>query len=181
MTKFLSFLFMAIFACGSARSQERFTKRIQATGGKGTVVLHQSSVISDLVDGVKPEPARKEPTSGTSSDGKNRLTQSNEESNTSAGGMITGKRVRVNGYRIQVYSGGNSREAKSRAEAMERRVRELFPDLSVYTRFDSPRWICHLGDFTSREQALEVLGELRKEGGFKEAIIVKSKVYTYVY
>lgn len=182
MTKHLSFLFVALFACGSAFAQERFTQRIQRTvSGKGTVVLHQDLLISDMVDGVKPVPVKKEtPVKPVAEEGK-RVTQHEEEPASSTPVAGTGRKVRVNGFRIQVYAGGNSREAKNRAEAMERKVRALYPDLEAYTRFVSPRWICHLGDFTSREQAMGVLHELRSRGGFNDAIIVKSKVNTYVY
>lgn len=182
MTKHLSFLLVAVFACASAFSQERFTKRIQqVVNGKGTVVLYQDSTISDLVDGVKSEPVRRDPSGKQASEGNNRLTHNDGDSLFDEGGLGSVKKVRVNGFRIQVYAGGNSREAKNRAEAMERRVKAYYPELEVYTRFVSPRWICHLGDFTSREQAMMVLDELRSRGGFKEAIIVKSKVNAYVY
>lgn len=182
MTKSLSILLVAIFACGSAHAQERFTQRIQrSANGKGAVVLHQTPVISDLVDGVKHEPVKKETPSKSASEGTTRPTQKEEEPTTPTVHTGIGRKVRVNGFRIQVYAGGNSREAKNRAEAMERKVKSMYPDLEAYTRFVSPRWICHLGDFTSREQAMEVLSELRSRGGFRDAIIVKSKVNTYVY
>lgn len=182
MTKFLSILLVAIFACGSARAQERFTQRIQQpANGKGTLILHQDPVISDLVDGVNPEPVKKETPGKSISETTTHPTQKEEEPTTPTPVAVTGRKVRVNGFRIQVYAGGNSREAKNRAEAMERKVRSMCPDLEAYTRFVSPRWICHLGDFTSREQAMTVLQELRSRGGFRDAIIVKSKVNTYVY
>lgn len=182
MTKHLSFLLVAVFACASAFSQERFTKRIQqVVNGKGTVVLYQDPVISDLVDGVKSETVRKESSGRHTSEGNNRLTNNDDGTSSDASGVGNAQKVRVNGFRIQVYAGGNSREAKNRAEAMERKVKAFYPELEVYTRFVSPRWICHLGDFTSREQAMMVLEELRSRGGFKEAIIVKSKVNSYVY
>ena len=182
MTKPLSILLVTLFACGSAQAQVRFTKRIQQTAnGKGTVVLHQTDVISDLVDGVKPEPVQHEPAKKPSSEGKVHQVSPAEEPAPPA--VVTGpaRKVRVSGFRIQVYAGGNSREAKNRAEAMERKVKGFYPELEAYTRFVSPRWICHLGDFTSREQAMMVLEELRSHGGFQDAIIVKSKVNSYVY
>ncbi len=82
---------------------------------------------------------------------------------------------------MQVYAGGNSRDAKRRAYQMEAQVRTLFPDQPVYTRFVSPRWICHVGDFQTRDEALDLLRELRKTGRFSEAITVKCKINAYVY
>lgn len=182
MTKLLSILLFTIFACGSAHAQERFTQRIQQnTNGKSAVVLHQTPAISDLVDGVKTETVKKETPGKSPSETTTRPTKKEEEPTTTTPVAGTGRKVRVNGFRIQVYAGGNSREAKNRAEAMERKVKSMYPEMEAYTRFVSPRWICHLGDFTSREQAMNVLQELRSRGGFRDAIIVKSKVYTYVY
>ena len=82
----------------------------------------------------------------------------------------------MNGYRVQIYAGGNSRDAKNHAYQMEVMARRLFPDQPVYTRFVSPRWICHVGDFRTREEALELLKDMRQTGKFSEAITVKCKV-----
>ncbi len=82
----------------------------------------------------------------------------------------------MNGYRIQVYVGGNSRDAKAKAEQMEAKVRSYYPELSTYTRFVSPRWICHVGDFKTQTEAVEFLTELRNRGGFDDAIVVKCKI-----
>lgn len=91
--------------------------------------------------------------------------------------------VKVNGYRIQVYSGGNSREAKREASNIGYRVQFLYPELSVYTRFVSPRWICRVGDFRTHEEAAEQLEEMRKVMGaqLKEATVVRCKVSIPAY
>ena len=87
------------------------------------------------------------------------------------------KRIRVNGYRIQVYYGGNNKQAKQEAYNMAGRVKIWFEDLRVYTSFSSPHWICRAGDFQTREEAMEVLQAMRESGRFPRAIIVKSKVF----
>jgi hypothetical protein len=84
--------------------------------------------------------------------------------------------IKMAGYRVQVYSGGNSRNSKIEAESVASRVRSGFPELKVYTMFNPPRWLCRAGDFLSIEEADAMMRKLRKEGGFKEAVIVKEQV-----
>lgn len=85
-------------------------------------------------------------------------------------------RMKANGYRIQVYSGGNSRMARQEATKVGGQVKALFPELQVYTHFKSPRWICRVGDFKTYEEANEVFRALRETQKFGEAIIVKSVI-----
>jgi hypothetical protein len=84
--------------------------------------------------------------------------------------------IKMAGYRVQVYSGGNSRNAKREAESAASRVKSEFPELKVYTQFNPPRWLCRVGDFLSMEEADAMMRKLRKDGGFKEAVIVKEQV-----
>ncbi len=164
-------------------AQQRFTTRLQTVEpGKGRVVLHQSAEISYLVDGALAASASRTATNGQGSQHTSGIQQHNIDSIISLSSIVpaTGQRIRINGFRIQVYAGGNNRESKMRAEQMENRVSRYYPELNVYTRFVSPRWICHLGDFTTRDEAMIVLEDLRKKGEFKEAIIVKSKVNAWV-
>ena len=86
------------------------------------------------------------------------------------------RRIRVNGYRVQVYYGGNNQKAKLEARKMAERVKIWFEELPVYTSFSSPHWICRVGDFQTREEAMEVLQAMRESGRFPRAIIVKSKI-----
>ena len=82
---------------------------------------------------------------------------------------------KVNGYRVQVLSGGNSREDKIRVQQAGNDVKAVFPELPVYVHFYSPRWICRVGNFRSYEEASHILKQLRKLG-FKEACIVSGKI-----
>ena len=84
--------------------------------------------------------------------------------------------MRVNGYRIQVYAGGNNRQSKSEAYRMAALVRSTFDDVQVYTHFISPRWICRVGDFRTYEEATDMLRRMRETQKFREASIVKSKI-----
>ena len=82
---------------------------------------------------------------------------------------------KVNGYRVQVLSGGNSRADKNRVQQAGNDVKAVFPELPVYVHFYSPRWICRVGNFRSYEEASHILKQLKKLG-FKEACIVSGKI-----
>ena len=80
------------------------------------------------------------------------------------------------GYRVQVYAGNNTRQAKNEADAVATAVRELFPELTVYTFFNSPRWLCRAGDYRSVEEADAMMRRLRATGEFKEVSIVRDQI-----
>ncbi len=82
---------------------------------------------------------------------------------------------KVNGYRVQVFAGGNSRNDKIRAQRAGNNVKMAMPELPVYVHFYSPRWICRVGNFRSYEEAHAVLRQVRKLG-YKQACIVSGKI-----
>ncbi len=84
--------------------------------------------------------------------------------------------IKTNGYRIQVYAGNNTRRAKNEAHEVAARIKEHFPDLTVYTSFLPPRWLCRAGDFRSIEEADAMMRQLRATGVFKEVSIVKEQI-----
>lgn len=85
-------------------------------------------------------------------------------------------KVRINGFRVQLYSGGNSRMDKMRAQSIAQSAKGLFIQSPVYTQFISPHWVCRMGDFKTHEEALEALHEVRATSRFPEAVIVRCKV-----
>lgn len=82
---------------------------------------------------------------------------------------------KVNGYRVQVFAGGNSRTDKTKAQQAGNKVKAAFPDIPVYVHFYSPRWICRMGNFRSYQEANAVLTQVRKMG-YKQACIVSGKI-----
>ena len=86
------------------------------------------------------------------------------------------KVIKSSGYRIQVYAGNNSRNARNEAYGVASRVKEYFPELKVYTSFTAPRWLCRIGDFRSIEEADATMRQLKKTGVFREVSIVKEQV-----
>lgn len=82
---------------------------------------------------------------------------------------------KVNGYRVQVFAGGNSRADKLKAQKAGNDVKMAYPEQPVYVHFYSPRWICRVGNFRSYEEASTVLRHVQKMG-YKQACIVSGKI-----
>lgn len=179
--KRLTFLLVVIVGCelsivNSSFAQDSFLVRLQSTAvGQGVVQIHQDADIAARVMGVlKAKPTAHTNTARLSPTGTPDSILAHIDS-------IPVRKMRMNGFRVQVYAGANSRDAKNKAYQMEGMVHTLFPGQPVYTRFVSPRWICHVGDFRTREEALELLEEMRKTGKFSEAITVKCKINAVMY
>ena len=49
-------------------------------------------------------------------------------------------------------------------------------ELTVYTSFNPPRWLCRAGDFRSIEEADAMMRQFRATGVFKEVSIVKEQI-----
>ncbi|MGM9713556.1 MAG: SPOR domain-containing protein [Prevotella sp.] len=82
---------------------------------------------------------------------------------------------KANGYRIQVYSGGNKRTDREKCEQIAARLKSRFPDLPIYVHFYSPSWKCRAGNYTSLEEAQNMLRQI-KALGYNQACLVKGKI-----
>ena len=184
-------------------SAQSFTQRIQQEKkGEGKVTVTQDKAIEELVNGSQdnaPVQQQKTTTPQTSTqkqkDDKTGATaeqkpdsgstqrpavaERTQQSDTSA--IDDGRKkvikggYKVNGYRVQVYAGGNSRDARIKAERTGREINSLFPGEPVYVHFYSPRWICRMGNYRTYEEANERLRAVKKLG-YNSAIIVKGKI-----
>ncbi len=82
---------------------------------------------------------------------------------------------KTTGYRIQAFSGGNSRADKEKANQIGNAIKMKYPDQPVYVHFYSPRWICRVGNFRSYNEAAQMLKGI-KAMGYTQACIVKGKI-----
>ncbi|MBO7589772.1 MAG: SPOR domain-containing protein [Bacteroidaceae bacterium] len=87
----------------------------------------------------------------------------------------SGTLIKAKGFRIQVYSGNNTRASKEKATSIANTLKASYPDLPVYTFFKSPRWLCTVGDFLSVEEAYETMRRLKKETTYKEIYILPNQ------
>lgn len=80
---------------------------------------------------------------------------------------------KVEGYRVLVYSGNNSRLARDEANAMAEYMRANYPGAEVYVEFVPPIRTCEYGDYRTLEEAELVMYRLRKTKKFKEISVKK--------
>ena len=190
---------IAILCVGcAAASAQTFTQRLQkSNAGEGKVTVTQTKEIDDLVNGpqdvVTPVKQNTQSNQNTPTTQKPLEPHKQAEEKTDHPHITTQpemttdttytdeprkkvmKGYKVNGYRVQVYAGGNSREARVKAERTGREINALFPGEPVYVHFYSPRWICRMGNYRTYEEAHQILNAVKKLG-YKSAIIVKGKI-----
>jgi len=176
-------------------SAQTFTQHVQQQkAGQGTVTIHESQEIDQLVNSVilgttatPTKPAT--PTSPTKSANPTKATSPTtptttgndttpEEDPVDLTKKIRSGGIKVNGYRVQAFAGGNSRKDRQQAESVGNQIKSNYPEVPVYVHFYSPRWICRVGNYRTYEEAHQMLLSLRKMG-FTEAIIVKGKITVY--
>ena len=186
--------------CRMTAGAQTFTQRLQQSkSGEGKVTVTQDKAIEDLVNGPKIAPERQTQTQVTPQKQTTPQTNTATTTNKPDTGTIQNqtylrqqpdttatsepenirkkvmKGYKINGYRVQVYAGGNSRDARVRAERIGREINALFPGEPVYVHFYSPRWICRMGNYRTYEEASEMLRSVKKLG-YQSAIIVKGKI-----
>jgi len=188
--------------CVAANAQT-FTQRLQkSNAGEGKVTVTQSKEIDDLVNGPQdvntqsnqsnqnmPTTQKTPVTPTTQKQGEEKekpqqtqrpqITPQSELTPDTTFTTEPRKKVlkgyKVNGYRVQVFAGGNSRDARVKAERTGREINALFPGEPVYVHFYSPRWICRMGNYRTYEEAHQMLNAVKKLG-YQSAIIVKGKI-----
>ena len=172
---------------------QNFTQRIQQPmAGKGSVVIHQSDSIDQLVNtavlsnravkhtATTPPASTETPssaaTASTTKPDTSATTQQGEQTTTEEEGtrVIHGSYT-VMGYRVQAFAGGNSRADRQRAEATRSSIKAIYPNVPVYVHFFSPRWICRVGNYRTYEEAHQMQTNL-KNMGFNQCTIVKGKI-----
>ena len=82
---------------------------------------------------------------------------------------------KTTGYRIQAFSGGNTRADREKANKVGNAIKMKYPDQPIYVHFYSPRWICRVGNFRSYSEAAQMLKGI-KAMGYTQACIVKGKI-----
>ena len=80
------------------------------------------------------------------------------------------------GYRVLLYSGNNSRQARDEANAMADYMREKYPGAEVYVLFEPPIRSCLYGDYRTREEAEAVMYRLKATRKFREISVKKCMI-----
>lgn len=146
--KYLLSVFVLLLSVTGVQAQRNIIESLQTNrAGEGTVTIHQDAQITRMI-GERFVPSAPDQT----------------------------KVLRMRGYRVQVYAGNNSRQARSEAHNVEMKVKEEFPDMPVYTYFQPPRWLCRVGDYKTIEEAHSAMRKLKATGVFKEVSIVREQI-----
>lgn len=172
-------LFLLALLCAAmpaAFAQQMFIDQLTTTeAGKGTVRVIQDAEITRLVNGARPSSPKTTPSeTQTTPDADTPTEEQTAEETIEEEKPV--RKMKASGYRIQVYAGGNTRAARQEAQRIEEKVKSLFSDITTYTHFKSPRWICSVGDFKTYEEANQFLHQIRATKQFDEAMIVKSVI-----
>ena len=189
---------LCIGCISAADAQSSFTQRLQQSkNGEGKITVTQDKAIDERVNGpVVTAPTR---TKTTTTQQKPTETQQKTTEKPAEKKELEPKAVavehhdtttidapeeiqkkimkgvKVAGYRVQVFAGGNTRKDRVKAERIGSEIKSLFPGVPVYVHFYSPRWICRMGNYRTYEEAHAVL-ERVKNNGYQSAIIVKGKI-----
>ena len=185
----LAFTFLISHFSFLTSNAQTFTDRLQqSTAGQGKVTVQQSADIDQLVNNATLAPRQaattntQHPSPYTTQHPSPNTQQStapdtptvNEAPVDNTKKIMRGG-VKVNGYRVQAFAGGNSRKDRQQAEKIGDDIKAAYPDVPIYVHFYSPRWICRVGNYRSYEEAHQMLVSLRKMG-FSQATIVKGKI-----
>ncbi len=167
----------------AADAQTTFTEKLQKSNAdEGKITVTHTKEIDDLVNGVNqttPTSTQNQTQPATVQEQK-QIINDKTETITLPDTLDGHKKVmkggyKINGYRVQVFAGGNSRNDRIKAERTGDEMKSLFPEEPVYVHFYSPRWICRIGNYRTYEEAHEVLRSV-KNLGYQSAVIVKGKI-----
>ena len=192
--KHLLLLLILCIGIPAGAGAQTFTQRLQRqpAAGQGSVTIHQSDSIDQLVNSAM---LTTKSSTTTTSTPRTAATQGNAGTKTTTTTVRTAtakterqqeivpdtlpKMIRgghkVMGYRVQAFAGGNSRKDRQQAEQVRNSIKSHYPNVPVYVHFYSPRWICRVGNYRTYEEAHQMLVSLR-ELGFSQATIVKGKI-----
>ena len=192
--KHLLLLLILCIGIPAGAGAQTFTQRLQRqpAPGQGSVTIHQSDSIDQLVNSAM---LTTKSSTTTTSTPRTAATQGNTGTKTTTTTVrtATAKTERqqeivpdtlpkmsrgghkVMGYRVQAFAGGNSRKDRQQAEQVRNSIKSHYPNVPVYVHFYSPRWICRVGNYRTYEEAHQMLVSLR-ELGFNQATIVKGKI-----
>ena len=195
--KKLTLILLAVFTITlSAMAQTPFTQHVRTQrAGEGKVRIIQDSIIEKVVNQPmtgktakpdkttgKADKTTTKPKDDTATHPDNAAAKHDNTEHENADDNETNKHVgsakttTMTAYRIQIFSGSNSHQDKQKAYDLAAKCKEKFPELSVYTKFVSPRWVCRVGDFKNLADAQNYASKIRAAHFTREVRIVKTTI-----
>ena len=148
------------------------------TEGEGSVVIVMDDALERIINNTPlPKPATKPANTHNDNSAKNHGESHSASDDSKTYKPGSRKRYKTSGYRIRIFTGGNSKKDKEQAQKVGEKCRKQFPELSVYTHFVSPRWVCTVGDFKTMEDAKKYIAPIRSAHISYEVRVVKSEVF----
>ena len=188
MRRFVITIVLCVGCIIAADAQSTFTERLQKSNtSEGKVSVTHDKSIDALVNGSNAKDkaeckVKAEAKPDTKTEPKDKVTPKENEAQAIVATPDTAdvhkkvmKGMKINGYRVQVFAGGNSRSDRLKAERAGDNMKSLFPSEPVYVHFYTPRWICRIGNYRTYEEAYEILKKVKQQG-YDSAIIVKGKI-----
>lgn len=74
----------------------------------------------------------------------------------------TGNIAKTAGYRVLVFSDGNTKTAKNEARSKAQNISSKLPKYRTYVSYTSPYWRLKVGDFLTRQEAENAADEIKK-------------------
>lgn len=71
--------------------------------------------------------------------------------------------IKGGGYKIQVFMGNDQQQSKREAESKQAQIRSVYPELQTSIAFNSPFWRLRVINIATREDAQQILTELKKQ------------------
>jgi len=184
--RWVTFFILCVGMLTHANAQT-FTERVQKkVNGKGTVTIHQSEEIDQLVNDPYVTGEIQQPQKQSESKNQEESSTDYKQANTTNSSSVSDEKDtdievtprrthKITGYRVQAFAGGNSRKDRQTAESISNNIKAQIPNIAVYVHFFSPRWICRVGNFRTYEEAHQMMVKLQNMG-YKQASIVKGKI-----
>lgn len=82
--------------------------------------------------------------------------------NTDTSKIIRLSEERINGYKIQVFTGNNQNRSRTEAEYKQGLMRSSFPEHQAMVTYDPPNWRLRVGNFITRQDAEEVMATMKE-------------------
>ncbi|MBK5195980.1 MAG: SPOR domain-containing protein [Proteiniphilum sp.] len=134
-----SVVFVRAYSQVTSQKNEILNELTSSVPGKGRVAIYEDESIKNVL--------------GRSMSPPRRVYSTND-------GSVQYHKMR--GYKIQAFSGNNQRTSKNEAYHKQGLISTSFPQLETVVLFESPFWRLRVGNFEEREEAEEVLKEIRR-------------------
>lgn len=177
MNRIFYILSILLLSSLNLTAQKLFTKMLAEKSSKGAeVIVHHSAYIDSLVNGLKTfsDVLYTIDNVNTKKQENNISFPEIEEDTVSQ--LEVKYYKKADGFRVQIYTGANSRKDKETALAMKEKCADLLPGYNAYVSFESPRWVVRVGDFLKREDAVAFVSTIRAISFTHEARVVKCTI-----